>query len=287
LDKIEFSIANLGWAFEVAVENRNPFFCDIISFDDEILPRYGQTPKHHGDYAFHFHYQRRHEMPAIWLQSFNFQDRFIRHQNFLGELTPIMSELDRNDATFSIGSGTLGSIENIRSSNFPSRVLRHQDFRIKLDEFNGLTPVEDASFKLVPGLADPAGISFASVNFPDRFIRHRDFHLFLEPADSDLARSDATFFRASPVPAITLLAVENGGRFIEVAGTRFTPTQRVTLDYDITSGGVPTFNQFGEDTVTSDPTGAFIHPIQVKGDISGAQVKATDVASGMTATASI
>lgn len=90
--------------------------------------------------------------------------------------------------------------------------LRHQDFRIKLLEFNpGLIPPdprpetpeekllrEDSTFKVVRGLADPAGVSFESVNFPGRFIRHRDFHLFLEPADSDLARRDATFIVVPP-----------------------------------------------------------------------------------------
>ncbi|MEM5627330.1 AbfB domain-containing protein [Bacillus wiedmannii] len=39
-------------------------------------------------------------------QSFNFQYRFIRHQNFLGELTPIQenSNLDRMDATLKISN---------------------------------------------------------------------------------------------------------------------------------------------------------------------------------------
>lgn len=35
----------------------------------------------------------------------NFPDRFVRHANFLGELTPIVSELDKNDATFEIVQG--------------------------------------------------------------------------------------------------------------------------------------------------------------------------------------
>ena len=148
---------------------------------------------------------------SVSLQSKNFPDRFIRHQNFLGELTPIVSELDKNDATFGVGT-TPGTAVNIRSINFPSMCLRHQDFRIKLNEFNpGLlgpnprpeTPEEkllreDSTFIVVRGLADGAGISFESVNFPGRFIRHRDFHLFLEPADSDLARLDATFTIVPP-----------------------------------------------------------------------------------------
>ncbi len=156
-------------------------------------------------------------MPHISLQSTNFPDRFIRHQNFLGELSQIQTELDRQDATFFIPDGAgEGSLVMLRSTNFPLHVFRHQDFRLKLHEFNPpLSPPpemggprpetpeerllrEDASFIVVRGLADSAAVSFRSFNFPDRFIRHRDFHLFVEAADSDLARRDATFREIPP-----------------------------------------------------------------------------------------
>jgi hypothetical protein len=149
----------------------------------------------------------------ISLRSKNFPDRFIRHQNFLGELTPIVNDLDKADATFSsINDFSIGAVAQIRPSNFSLMCLRHQDFRVKLADFNPPifgpnsrpeTPEEkllreDCTFTVRSGLADPAGVSFESVNFPGRFIRHRDFHLFVEPADSDLARQDATFIVASP-----------------------------------------------------------------------------------------
>jgi Alpha-L-arabinofuranosidase B (ABFB) domain len=158
-------------------------------------------------------------MRYISLQSTNFTDRFIRHQNFLGELTQIQSDLDRQDATFEIPDG-VGGFVMLRSSNFPLHVLRHQDFRLKLHEYNPpLTPPpdsglgsrpetpeeqllrEDASFFLVPGLADSNAVSFRSLNFPDRFIRHRDSHLFVEPIDmnSEVARKDATFILTEPL----------------------------------------------------------------------------------------
>ncbi|WP_409193942.1 AbfB domain-containing protein [Bacillus cereus] len=41
-------------------------------------------------------------------------------------------------------------------------------------------------------------ISLRSKNFPDRFIRHRNFNLWVEPADSQLAREDATFRIRTP-----------------------------------------------------------------------------------------
>jgi len=156
-------------------------------------------------------------MSYISLQSTNFPDRFIRHQNFLGELSQIQSDLDRQDATFWIQDGArFGDLVRLRSTNFPLHVLRHQDFRLKLHEYNpGLIPPpelgspppetpeeellrKDSLFFLVVGLADSAAISFQSFNFPDRFIRHRDFHLFVETADSDLARRDATFILTAP-----------------------------------------------------------------------------------------
>ena len=156
-------------------------------------------------------------MPFISLESTNFPGRFIRHQNFLGELSQIQSDLDRQDATFELQER--GSVVMLRSRNFPAHVFRHQNFRLKIDEFNpGLIPPpevggprpetpeerllrEDASFFLVPGLADTNAVSFRSFNFPDRFIRHRDFHLFVESAGSDLARRDATFRRREPLAA--------------------------------------------------------------------------------------
>jgi Alpha-L-arabinofuranosidase B (ABFB) domain len=159
-------------------------------------------------------------MAYISLQSTNFPDRFIRHQNFLGEISQIQSDLDRKDATFSIWDGAgFGSRVMLRSTNFPLHVFRHQNFRLKIDEYNpGLilppelggprseTPEElllseDASFFLVLGLADLTAVSFRLFNFPDRFIRHRDFYLFVESADSDLARMDATFRLRKPFAA--------------------------------------------------------------------------------------
>ncbi len=152
-------------------------------------------------------------MPYNSLQSVNFPDKFIRHQNFLGELTPIESDLDRQDATFQLPDGAaFGDVLMLRSTNFPSHVLRHQDFRIKLQEFNpSLIPPgghsetpderllrEDSTFILEPGLADSTAVSFRSFNFPDRFIRHRDFHLQVEPVNDDLSRHDATFRLTTP-----------------------------------------------------------------------------------------
>jgi hypothetical protein len=82
------------------------------------------------------------------------------------------------------------------------------------------------------------------------------------------------------LPVITLRAVQDNGRFIEVTGNFFTHNGTVKLAYDITSGGGPTTHQTGEDTLVSDGIGRFVHRIRVTlaGDISGAHVNALDVA---------
>jgi len=87
-------------------------------------------------------------------------------------------------------------------------------------------------------------------------------------------------------PAITLHAIQDGGRFIEVTGRDFTPIGSVTIGYDITSGGGPTTHQTGEEVLTSDGAGRFVHRIRVNlaGDISGATAQATDVATNTIAT---
>ena len=107
-------------------------------------------------------------------------------------------------------------------------------------------------------------------------------------ANSAIAAVSRAPARALPL-SITLRAVQDQGRFIEVAGVGFTPNQTVTLDYVISTGGGPETHQTGEHTLTSDGTGSFIDRIRVTlgGNITEASVKAADVASQATAEATI
>jgi hypothetical protein len=134
----------------------------------------------------------------VSLQSYNFIDRFVRHASYLGELTPVFSQLDREDATFRLIEGLADPrMVSFASHNFGNHVLRHQDFRIKLHDGSGAGDLpllrRDATFLVAPGLADPTAVAFRSLNFPERFLRHRDFHLYIEPIASDQDRLDATF----------------------------------------------------------------------------------------------
>ena len=158
---------------------------------------------------------------GISLQSHNVDNHFIRHQNSVGKITPIVSDLDRADATFSTiaildsnGAVVFGNKVQIRSTNFPTQVLRHQNFEIKLAEFNppifdpsspppSETPDQqllrmDCTFLLERGIADPGNpraVSFRVTNpgLTDRFIRHRDFLLRIEPPVIGLSIPDSRF----------------------------------------------------------------------------------------------
>src|SRR6266536_6016734 len=137
-------------------------------------------------------------MEFVEFRSFNFRDHFIRHRDFLGELT--RKEGPSEDFLFALVSRGQGRVA-LLSKNFPKLLLRHRDFRVRLEGPSGPNDqlfANDSTFFLVPGLADPNGISFESLNFRGRYLRHRDFHLFVEPEDSANLAPDATFFKEFP-----------------------------------------------------------------------------------------
>ncbi|RVX43779.1 alpha-L-arabinofuranosidase B-like protein [Nonomuraea polychroma] len=85
----------------------------------------------------------------------------------------------------------------LKSSNFPGRYVRHADYVARIDPFP-MDPTADQQWRLVPGLADPAGVSFESVNFPGRYLRHSSYALRLDPNDNTSTfRADATFYRTA------------------------------------------------------------------------------------------
>lgn len=136
-------------------------------------------------------------MSNISIRSVNYPDRFIRHLNFLCELTTVQTDLDKQDATFEIVPGLAdGRLISFRSINFPSHYLRHQNYRLKLQE-NLPSPdslfAKDATFIMKPGNADVSAVSFTSFNLDGWFIRHSGFHLTIEQLSDDLSRKDTTF----------------------------------------------------------------------------------------------
>src|SRR5215207_5968837 len=78
--------------------------------------------------------ERRYSM-AVRLRSFNFDRLRVRHRDSLGELTPVTTDLDKQDSLFDLVPGLAqsgGNLVSLRSMNFPDQYLRHQDFRLKL-----------------------------------------------------------------------------------------------------------------------------------------------------------
>jgi alpha-L-arabinofuranosidase B-like protein/fibronectin type III domain protein len=154
---------------------------------------------------------------AISIQSDNYPGRFVRHRDSLGFITPVITDLDRRDATFvmrkallvagdPVPPGREGSHEicvSLESVNYPGHFLRHQNSRLKLHQNDGtLLFRQDASFMFNDG-GDVAGnsrFSLESINFPGHFVRHSNFELFIAASDgSDLFRHDATW---QPVPSL-------------------------------------------------------------------------------------
>ncbi|MGW5253183.1 glycoside hydrolase family 43 protein [Streptomyces sp. NPDC004012] len=87
------------------------------------------------------------------------------------------------------------SSNRLKSYNHPARYLRHADFVGRIDEYP-IDPYLDSEWKLVPGLADSAGVFFQSVNYPTRRLRHYDYELRLDADDgTSTFAGDATFYR--------------------------------------------------------------------------------------------
>jgi len=83
----------------------------------------------------------------------------------------------------------------LKSYNFPARYVRHLNNVARIDTYP-FDPSPDEQWRIVPGLADPTGVSFQSVNFPTMYLRHSNFALVLNTNDNTATfRADATFTR--------------------------------------------------------------------------------------------
>ncbi len=134
------------------------------------------------------------------LRSLNYPDRYVRHRNFLADLTPVTTDLDRADSTFVVRNGLAGTGLSFESVNYPRHYLRHQGFRLKLAPLeNSDLYRKDATFISRAGLADANGVSFESLNYPGYFIRHTGFQLVINQDSGGPFRADATFAPAGTV----------------------------------------------------------------------------------------
>jgi hypothetical protein len=120
----------------------------------------------------------------VSLRSVNYPENRVRHQNGLGEISPIVSDLDRKDSSFHVVPGLAGpGTISFESFNYPGMFLRHQGGRIKLHPADGSDLFrKDASFVAQPG-ATGEGTTFRPSNYPEHALRHCSGHLFIDKND--------------------------------------------------------------------------------------------------------
>jgi hypothetical protein len=136
-------------------------------------------------------------------RSVNSHDRFIRHRNFLAEITPISSDLDGRDASFIIVPGLADRNHiSFMSSNFNNFYLRHYNFRLRIDQRPRSSTRQfdlDATFIWRPAEINRTASLFESFNFNNRYIRHRNFELWLDQRDgTSLFMRDSSFHIVNP-----------------------------------------------------------------------------------------
>ncbi|NUT47179.1 MAG: 1,4-beta-xylanase [Saccharothrix sp.] len=131
--------------------------------------------------------------PVNRIQSYNFQDRYVRHADFDVRIDANVSPAQ--DAQFRVVPGLAGSgTVSFQSVNYPGYYLRHYSYDFVLAADDGTSTFKaDASFRQVAGLASSSWSSFQSYNYPDRYIRHYNYQLRLDPITDAAGRSDATF----------------------------------------------------------------------------------------------
>lgn len=129
------------------------------------------------------------------IQSYNFQDRYVRHANYDARIDANVSPSFDQYWQIKPGLANSGSgYVSFESVYFPGYYLRHSNYELVLAKHDGSSLfAADATFRHVPGLADGSWSSFESYNFPDRHIRHYNYELQLDPISTSLDRQDATF----------------------------------------------------------------------------------------------
>jgi GH43 family beta-xylosidase len=134
-------------------------------------------------------------VPVRRLQSYNFQDRYVRHADFSVRIDPNVSPA--LDGRFRVVAGLANSgsgYVSFESENYPGHYLRHDNYVLRLAPHDGSSTFRsDATFRQVAGLAGSGWSSFQSYNFPDRYVRHSGYTLRIDTIGTDAARQDATF----------------------------------------------------------------------------------------------
>ncbi|MCL6589275.1 MAG: AbfB domain-containing protein [Firmicutes bacterium] len=128
------------------------------------------------------------------LQSYNYQDRYVRHYNFDVRIDPNVDPVYDSRWRIVPGLANSNGYISFESVNYPGYYLRHYNYDFRLEKSDGSSIFKaDATFKQVAGLGNSSWSSFQSYNFPTRYIRHYNYYLRLDPISTDIEKADATF----------------------------------------------------------------------------------------------
>lgn len=128
------------------------------------------------------------------IQSYNFQDRYVRHSNLDVRIDANVSPLQDSHFRVVPGLANGSGYVSFESVNYPGYYLRHYGFDFVLAADDGSAVFRgDATFRQVAGLANSGWASYQSYNYPDRYLRHSNYLLKLDPITDTVGRDDATF----------------------------------------------------------------------------------------------
>jgi hypothetical protein len=140
--------------------------------------------------------------PEVRFRSSNLKDHYIRHANSLGRISPLTSDLDRQDSLWKVVRplADVPDAVSLESVNYPGHYLRHQDFRVKISTFEdtGLFRDDATWIWLDAQTGDRGGVTLEASNMRGFYIRHSNYELSAARAqvgeDLDLYRSDVSFY---------------------------------------------------------------------------------------------
>ncbi|MBX9257884.1 AbfB domain-containing protein [Desmonostoc muscorum CCALA 125] len=141
---------------------------------------------------------------AFSFASFNFPNYYLHHRNFEFWIDPQASDsVYKQDSTFkfvapwTFGTDDLSGLQSFQSLNYPSRYIGQTNFLGYIQSVNSRSNTStknNATWNVVPGLANSACISFESKNNPSYYLRHQGYRVKLNQNDNtDLFKADATF----------------------------------------------------------------------------------------------
>ncbi|MFE6031510.1 AbfB domain-containing protein [Streptomyces niveus] len=120
--------------------------------------------------------------------------------------------------------------------------IQHSNFLAYLVGLNVLSK-PDASFYMVPGLADERHFSFLAQNYPDHYLRHEGFRLKLHKRSGDeLFDQDATFEITPGIaytnigPGISFRSHNYPDRYLRYIGQPPNPVEIWADVYDASNG---------------------------------------------------